>query len=167
MTSAARYAIGDLARLAGVSRRTVRYYVQENLIAAPLGLGRGNHYGQEHLEQILRVKALQEAGKTLEEVRREMEAGAGEKRRTDVGRAAGLKPRVSYAPGLKPGATYDDARAAPERSIWRRLTLAPGVELQIASNVRLPPPGRLQELAAWCRLHLTSNTDPEDEANDV
>ena len=29
MTSAARYAIGDLARLAGVSRRTVRYYVQE------------------------------------------------------------------------------------------------------------------------------------------
>ena len=147
MTSAARYAIGDLARLAGVSRRTVRYYVQEHLIPVPLGVGRGNHYGPEHLEQILRVKAMQEAGKTLDEIRYETTHGA-----------ARAEAR------LKPRATYEEA--PPERSIWRRLTLAPGVELQIAGNVRLPPPGRLQELASWCRLHLTSNTDPEDEAND-
>ena len=70
MSSAARYAIGDLARLAGVSRRTVRYYVQEDLIPPPHGVGRGNHYGPEHLEQILRVKALQESGRTLDEIRR-------------------------------------------------------------------------------------------------
>jgi DNA-binding transcriptional MerR regulator len=37
------YAIGDLAELAGVSRRTIRYYVQEGLVPAPLGLGRGSH----------------------------------------------------------------------------------------------------------------------------
>ena len=145
MTSAARYAIGDLARLAGVSRRTVRYYVQENLIPAPLGVGRGNHYGSEHLEQILRVKALQEAGKALDEIR--------------TGPAARVASRIR--------APLEAERISPERSIWRRLTLAPGVELQIAGNVRLPSPGRLQELAAWCRLHLISNTDPEDEANDV
>ena len=65
----ARYAIGDLARLAGVSRRTVRYYVQEGLIPPPLGVGRGNHYGPEHLDRILHVKAMQEAGRTLGEIR--------------------------------------------------------------------------------------------------
>jgi len=153
MTSAARYAIGDLARLAGVSRRTVRYYVQENLIPAPLGVGRGNHYGPEHLEQIIRVKAMQEAGNTLDEIRREGQAG--------------LKPRPTYKgqAGLKPRPT--PRPTSPDRSIWRRLTLAPGVELHIAGHVRLPSPGRLQELAAWCRLHLISTTDPEDEANDV
>src|SRR5215210_6047021 len=133
MTSAARYAIGDLARLAGVSRRTVRYYVQENLISSPLGVGRGNHYGREHLEQILRVKAMQEAGKTLDEIRQSFAPHS----------------KSPSKPGLKPRPAYD--LVAPERSIWRRLTLAPGVELQIAGNVRLPPPGRLQELAAWCR----------------
>ena len=61
-----RYAIGDLADLGGVSRRTVRYYVQEGLLPQPLGLGRGNHYGEQHLAQLLRVKRLQEAGRTLE-----------------------------------------------------------------------------------------------------
>lgn len=145
MTSASRYAIGDLAQLGGVSRRTVRYYVQEGLIPPPLGVGRGNHYGPVHLEQILRIKAMQEAGKTLDEIRR---------RPPD--RVASRTNGPREVEPLSPG-----------RSIWRRLTLAPGVELQIAGNVRLPPPGRLQELAEWCRLHLISNTDPEDEANDV
>ena len=65
-----RYAIGDLADLGGVSRRTVRYYVQEGLLPTPFGVGRGNHYGPEHLNQLLRVKALQEAGRTLDEIRR-------------------------------------------------------------------------------------------------
>ena len=145
MTSAERYAIGDLARLAGVSRRTVRYYVQESLIAPPLGIGRGNHYGPDHLEQILRIKALQQAGKTLDEIRRAPLHRAGS--------------RLTPSPPPEP--------PAPERSIWRRLELAPGVELQVAGNIRLPPPGRLQELAAWCRLHLPSNTDPVDEGNDA
>ena len=72
MADAFRYAIGDLADLGGVSRRTVRYYVQEGLLPAPLGVGRGNHYGAEHLEQLLKVKALQEAGRTLDEIRREL-----------------------------------------------------------------------------------------------
>ena len=146
MTSTGRYAIGDLARLAGVSRRTVRYYVQEGLIPAPLGVGRGNHYGPEHLQQILRVKAMQEAGRTLGEIR-----GAPAERFA----ASVASPRAEAEP------------IRPERSLWRRLTLAPGVELHVAGHVRLPPPGRLQELVAWCRVHLTHNTERDDEGNDA
>jgi DNA-binding transcriptional MerR regulator len=133
MPNAVRYAIGDLARLAGVSRRTVRYYVQEGLIPAPLGVGRGNHYGAEHLEQLLRVKAFQEGGRTLDEIRRTLD-GSG-----DGKRAKAQPPAESTAVG---------------RSLWRRLALAPGVELHVADNVRLPSPGRLEELARWCRVHF-------------
>jgi hypothetical protein len=75
-------------------------------------------------------------------------------------RAAGRADR-------RPGIPHHDQSMSPQRSIWRRLALAPGVELQIAGNVRLPSPGRLQELAEWCRLHLVSTTDPKDEANDA
>lgn len=139
--TAARYAIGDLARLAGVSRRTVRYYVQEGLIPAPLGLGRGNHYGPEHLEQLLRVKALQEAGKSLDEIRR----GPDERSLADPVRTT--QPQ------------------AARRSLWRRITLAPGVELHVAGDRRLPPPGMLDELAAWCQVHLAP-TSPGNEAGD-
>jgi DNA-binding transcriptional MerR regulator len=131
----ARYAIGDLADLGGVSRRTVRYYVQEGLLPAPLGVGRGNHYGSEHLDRLLRVKALQESGCTLDEVR------------------AALKG--------KPRAPSDAATAAsefPARSTWRRIELAPGVELHVSADTRLPSPAKVQELSAWCRQNFRSET---------
>ena len=140
MTSVVRYAIGDLARLGGVTRRTVRYYVQEGLIPPPLGVGRGNHYGAEHLEQIIRVKTMQEAGRTLDEIRQGPSNRASVRRKADTAEAV----RV-------------------DRSIWRRLTLAPGVELHLAGNVRLPTPGRVQELAAWCRAHFTAGENDEGD----
>jgi DNA-binding transcriptional MerR regulator len=129
METGARYAIGDLATLGGVSRRTVRYYVQEGLIPPPLGVGRGNHYSGEHLEQLLRVKAMQEAGQTLDEIRRAL----GKQRNA----RAGSGPPI-------------DEQPLP-RELWRRVTLAPGVELHLASGVRLPSPAKIQELAGWWR----------------
>ena len=66
--------IAELAGLGSVTRRTVRYYVQEGLLPAPRGVGRGDHYGPEHLERLLRVKGLQERGLTLEVIRRELTA---------------------------------------------------------------------------------------------
>ena len=54
-----RYSIGELAGLAGVSRRTVRFYVQTRLIPPPCGAGRGSYYTRAHLEAILRERARQ------------------------------------------------------------------------------------------------------------
>lgn len=134
-----RYAIGDLADLGGVSRRTVRYYVQEGLLPTPHGVGRGNHYGPEHLEQLLKVKTLQEGGRSLDEIRRAL----NHKSRS--------RDHVESAP-------------APERSVWRRITVAPGVELHVSGDVRLPSPGKLTELAAWCRLHFPAAREEDHDA---
>ena len=136
----ARYAVGDLADLGGVSRRTVRYYVQEGLLPAPHGVGRGNHYGPEHLERLLKVKSLQEAGRTLDEIRRALNHQSKQRRKDE-------------APGPALG-----------RSVWRRLTLAPGVELNVSGDVRLPSPGKLNELAAWCHLHFPPQSREDDDA---
>ena len=136
-----RFAVGELADLGGVSRRTVRYYVQEGLIPPPLGVGRGDHYGREHLDRLLQVKALQEAGRTLDEIRQLLGDGA----------ASGVRATVAVA------------RPLP-REVWRRVTVAPGVELHVSDDVRLPSPARLQELAAWCRVHLNG---PDNEDNDA
>ena len=134
------YGIERLADLGGVSRRTVRYYVQEGLIPPPRGAGRGAHYGREHLEALLRVKALQERGLTLLEVRRALAGG----------KAHGLAAEV--------GST---ARAVP-RAAWTRVELAPGVELHVSGEVRIPPPGRLLELAEWCRRHFRRDEEKDD-----
>jgi DNA-binding transcriptional MerR regulator len=129
-----RYAIQDLADLAEVSRRTVRYYVQQGLIPAPAGVGRGPHYGQEHLDRLLQVKELQGAGRSLDEIRVALQ-GADRS-------SAALEP-------------------VSERSVWRRLQLAPGVEIHVAHHVALPGPHRLRELADWCRLYFTPSSSSE------
>jgi DNA-binding transcriptional MerR regulator len=136
-----RYAIGDLADLGGVSRRTVRYYVQEGLLPTPFGVGRGNHYGPEHLDRLLRVKALQEAGQSLEEIRRALDGD--ERAPVEALSAASAEPRLA-------------------REVWRRVTLAPGVELHVSGDVRLPSPGKLAELAGWCRQNLPGG-DPSGD----
>jgi DNA-binding transcriptional MerR regulator len=142
MSAAVRYAIGELATLGGVSRRTVRYYVQEGLIPPPLGLGRGDHYTAEHLEQLLRVKAMQESGRSLDDIRR----------------------APGQASNRRGGAESTREELLP-RSLWRRLTVMPGVELHVASTVRLPPPARLRELAEWCRLHFAGTDQAEEDEN--
>lgn len=54
-----KYTIAELAELAGVSRRTVRFYVQTRLIPPPLGAGRGSYYTRAHLDAILLARRRQ------------------------------------------------------------------------------------------------------------
>ena len=135
MADEPRFSIQDLADLADVSRRTVRYYVQEGLLPSPLGIGRGRHYGRAHLDRLLQVKALQASGRTLGDIR----GGSDPSAHTTASRLA----------------------AAPQRTVWRRLALAPGVELHVCSEATMPSPTRLRELAEWCRLHFSTSVSDE------
>ena len=51
--------IDDLARVAGLTVDTIRYYRREGLLPAPERCGRTNRYGPEHLERLERIKDLQ------------------------------------------------------------------------------------------------------------
>src|SRR5919202_6419080 len=62
------YGIKELAELGGITRRTVRYYVQRGLLPTPLGTGRGPHYTQVHLERLIHIRRLQETGVPLAEI---------------------------------------------------------------------------------------------------
>lgn len=139
MNDAKRFSVGELAELGGVSRRTVRYYVQEGLISTPYGVGRGSHYGREHLEELLKVKAMQEQGMTLETIRRRLSGEA-------------TKASVPMA----------DVHALVPRSRWTRMELIPGVEIHISSRRRVPTPTELEELADWCRRRFRQDTEEKD-----
>lgn len=51
--------IDDLARQAGLTVDTIRYYQREGLLPAAERCGRANLYGREHLERLERIKELQ------------------------------------------------------------------------------------------------------------
>jgi DNA-binding transcriptional MerR regulator len=97
------YGVEELAERAGVSRRTVRYYVQRGLLPAPLGLGRGKHYTQAHLEALVRIRELQEAAVPLEEI---------------ATRLQGRTPEPVPAPGVS-------------QTTWTRIVLSADVELHV------------------------------------
>jgi DNA-binding transcriptional MerR regulator len=109
--SGGKYSIKDLASLGGVSRRTVRYYVQRGLIPPPLGTGRGNHYTQEHLDLLLSVKDAQQVGKSLDQITQEIK---GEP----------WSPPVEETPA--------------EMSSWIRVEINPGVEIHVRRDRALP-----------------------------
>jgi DNA-binding transcriptional MerR regulator len=136
----ARYGIAELAQLGGVSRRTVRYYVQEGLLPAPFGVGRGQHYGTAHLERLLEVKRLQQIGRALDEIRREL--------RGEPVRAAERRQAASV-----------------RHSVWRRLMLMPGVELHVAAAVPLPPAGQLDELTRALRRAFVSASHGQEDGD--
>lgn len=63
-----RYQIDELAALAGVPRRTVRYYIQLGLVDHPIGGRRAAYYTPNHLEQLLTVVKYANAGLALDRI---------------------------------------------------------------------------------------------------
>lgn len=60
--------LDDIASLAELPRRTVRYYIQSGLIDRPHGVGKGAYYTQRHVEQLLLVRKWQLAGLSLQRI---------------------------------------------------------------------------------------------------
>lgn len=71
------YRVEQLAAAAEVSVDTVRYYQAQRLLPAPVRRGRLALYGDEHVERIREVRALQRKGLTLAAVRRVLEGRLG------------------------------------------------------------------------------------------
>lgn len=96
MVHSTRYTIGELVQATGVSRRTIRYYVQLGLVPPPKGAGRGHYYEEEHLERLNRIREFRDRGFSLERIRMVLEGGGGEIRIPEVE----LVARIPLADGV-------------------------------------------------------------------
>jgi DNA-binding transcriptional MerR regulator len=137
------YGIAELAELGGVTRRTVRYYVQRGLLPTPLGTGRGLHYTQEHLERLVHIRQLQEAGVPLAEI---------------AARLSGTPQTPVHAPAALPAPGTSlralNTHVLPEGGTWIRYGLADGVELHVRADVASLQPSQLAHLVAAARQTL-------------
>lgn len=119
----------ELAERAGVSPRTVRYYVQRGLLPAPVFRGRDTAYGEEHLLRLRAIRRLQERFLPLEAIQAELARLAPDEIRR---LAEGEDP----PPGRIPEPVVSPVTPAPRPSTtWRRIELAPGLELAVADHV--------------------------------
>jgi len=72
---AKKYTIEELCKLTGFTRRTIRYYIQENLLDPPAGRGRGGFYYDSHLDRLRRIKAFQDDGLRLSQIQKVLNKG--------------------------------------------------------------------------------------------
>jgi len=74
-TSTSSHSIDELASLAELPRRTVRYYIQQGLVSAPIGEKRAAYYTDSHLQQLLTIRKWQQAGLSLDRIREILASG--------------------------------------------------------------------------------------------
>ena len=65
--------LSELAARSATPARTIRLYISLGLLPGPLRSGRNAAYGPEHLERLERIRALQQTGLTLTQVRQALE----------------------------------------------------------------------------------------------
>ena len=143
------YKIDELARAAGMSARTVRYYVQRGLLPAAAFRGKDTAYGHEHLVRLRAIKRLQEGyfpldaiaaeldGRTLAEIERLAEGKSLPASSAPASRAHA--PRGDAASARRATTSYARPRERGVRRGVRRIELFPGVELTVAEDARRNP----------------------------
>jgi len=181
--------IAELARRAGVTPRTVRYYVAEGLLPAPGGRGQRRAYGQEHLARLETIKQLKAAYLPLHEIRRRLEAptpspspgrGGGENEVATASSAQGVRAgttssgaapvavaAVASRPPIGFGGQPEVGRIEifePPETAWRRHTLAPGVELHVRETDDPKLAEAIQRLIREAGAILDGRPTPERSA---
>lgn len=99
----------DLSSLAGMPRRTIRFYIQKGLVSRPEGKGKGAFYTRSHLEQLLTIRKWKDAGLTLERIQELLKGD------TSLGRPVPPPRR----------------RKKGQVEVWSKLFVVDGVELHI------------------------------------
>ena len=110
------FTLDELSTLTGCPRRTVRFYIQKGLLARPQGEKRGSYYLPSHLDTLLRIKQLTEAGISLERIR-EVLAGepAAVPLRPQAFGSIEVKSHIRIAPGIEIQVSPEQAQATPEQ----------------------------------------------------
>ena len=110
------FSLDELCTLTDLPKRTVRYYMQMGLVDRPIGETRAAHYLTAHLDQLLKVKQLTDAGISLERIAEiqngeELPVPAKPRKPGDIQ----VRSHVHVAPGIELQISPEEADMSPEQ----------------------------------------------------
>lgn len=119
-----RYSLDELSRLTSIPKRTIRFYMQTELVPRPFGEKRGAWYSGRHLEELLRVQRLASEGFSLERIRQLKDEEEGRAPGAAAPGTVSVRSHVALARGVElvidaaaAGLTAEEARELARRSI--------------------------------------------------
>ena len=161
------YDLQELCTEAGVTPRTVRYYIQQGLLPAPDPQGPSTRYGQGHLDRLRLIRDLQAEHQPLAVIRQRLEGLADQEVRRLVKTLSSQKPAPSSAVDYVRSVLGESAPrysvrqsapvtgmpqpSTPARAQWERLALAPDVELHVRRPLTREINRRVEKLLALAR----------------
>jgi DNA-binding transcriptional MerR regulator len=164
-TEASDYAIRELSARSGVTQRTIRFYVQQGLLPAPEGSGRGSRYTEGHLARLRLIRLLQDRHLPLAEIRRQLDSLDDRDAHTLLRQTAGSthSSAVDYIRAVLQSSRSSSPIAAPppapeppssQRCQWERISLTPDVEIHIRRPLSRPQSRRIERLVEYARQLL-------------
>lgn len=102
MESGKTYTLDELAAAAEVNPRTIRYYIQLQLLDPPQGQTRAARYTLQHLQRLAAIKKLTDQGLSLERVAQVLAEPAKmpEAARAQRPGALSVRTHIFLAPGI-------------------------------------------------------------------
>ena len=122
------YKLDELAKAAGTSARTVRYYVQRGLLPPPVFRGKDSAYGRDHLVRLQAIKKLQGDYLPLDAIAVELEG----KTIGEIEALAKSAPRPMPSPDARPEIVVTAPLVRADS--WRRHEIARGLEIHLADD---------------------------------
>jgi hypothetical protein len=111
---------------AAPSARAVRFYVANQLMDRPDGVGTAATYNYRHFLQLLSIKIRQREGITLGAIKKEI--------RETTGDALERRVAQALAPALLTGTHAAAQQDEEQLAAWRRILIADGVELHVRDD---------------------------------
>jgi DNA-binding transcriptional MerR regulator len=147
------YSVNELADEAGVTRRTVHYYIAQGLLPASGTEGRGTKYGQAHLDRLRLIRELQRAHLPLADIRQRIG-------RLNDGQIADLVSRDDTPPEPR-GTAFDYIQSVLDGTSSRALASMSRRTSPAGQPGAAPPPSVARAL--W-RASLPAATIPPPRA---
>ena len=177
------YSLAELANLADVTPRTIRFYIAQGLLPSPDAAGPRTTYTDEHLKRLLLIKQMQASGMPLATIRAQLRSmgvideptrvaesavdyircvlGTGPAPAAPAARSvptpAPAEPVTKYVQ-LYPSASADLQSPEPDRSQWDRVGVTPDIEIHIRRPASRMDQKRVHRLIEYARQLFREET---------
>ena len=162
--------LSDLAAASGIEARTIRSWVAQGLLPAPLSRGPAARYPADTLERVLAIRAMRDAlGMPLSEIRKELLVATPEQIRTFASRAPSSAQKALAAPDASSALDYISALRAQSQVSY---SLPPSAAASLAApslqgfealehhlGQGRAEPARKARAEEWLRIPITPDVE--------
>jgi DNA-binding transcriptional MerR regulator len=152
------YLIGELAQKAGVTVRTIRYYISEGLLPSPQVRGRYSVYDEDYLKRIRLIQRMKDAYLPIKEIRRKLDSESEEEIEEFLNHFTNTPRSGQAALNYLAGVDHEQAFNFQE-NMAASFSKQDSVLFRVVRDVEEPPATEESSGTGWQRFIITNGLE--------